>query len=251
MPRSTNTTIANNNNDAVATKSTPKKVVKKVVKRVAKKKDEQPILENTEETNLNTSNNIETSTPVVENVIENNTNNLNDTTITTENTEEDISSTTSGRKKKFNKDDYMARWDYLFENYANELKQRKQPHQSHSILKYLNSLKNDTYKFMKLRKRTMENKANSGFMKPVRVSPMLEQFLDVKDKETPITRVKITQALCEYIKKNSLQNPEDRRHILPDSKLKELFDIQPEQEDSKLTYYSIQKAIQSHIFKLD
>ena len=45
-----------------------------------------------------------------------------------------------------------------------------------------------------------------------------------------------------------LQNPEDKRLIIPDEKLKKLFDI--EKDGEKLTYYSMQQLVQKHIYKL-
>ena len=45
----------------------------------------------------------------------------------------------------------------------------------------------------------------------------------------------------------NLQNPEDKRTIIPDEKLKKLFQIG---EQEKLTYYSIQQKVQRHIYKL-
>lgn len=273
MPRSNNTPV--NNECSKNTESQEQPVVKKVVKKVRvtkqKKKEvqntnplvekqenevveEEKQLQNNEKTNMNSEENINIEKDnLVEEQIDGNDNLQEDDNDLIENDHSDDNKMTGNKKKKYDKEKYIAKWDYLFENYATELKTRKQPNQSHSLLKFLSALKNETFKLMKLRKRNNDNKVNSGFMKPVRVSKELETFMDIKDqdKDKPITRVRITQALCEYIKKNSLQNPEDRRNILPDEKLKKLFDIKPETEDSKLTYYSIQKAIQSHIFRLD
>jgi upstream activation factor subunit UAF30 len=88
-------------------------------------------------------------------------------------------------------------------------------------------------------------------MKPVNISDELRKFINLSEEEKtePITRVLITQKLCQYIKENNLQKPEDKREILPDADMKKLFDITTD-ETEKLTYYSMQKKIQAHIFKI-
>ena len=158
---------------------------------------------------------------------------------------------TKKRAKKITKEDVQQKWDELFETYKNELKVKKTSDQNVSLLKFLTSLKNDTFKALKLKTRNVSttDKNNSGFMKPVSVSDELRSFIDINNSD-PITRVLITQKLCQYIKENNLQKPEDKREIIPDEKMKKLFDIQPN-ESEKLTYYSMQRRVQKHIFKLE
>lgn len=158
---------------------------------------------------------------------------------------------TKKRAKKITKEDVQQKWDELFETYKNELKVKKTSDQNVSLLKFLTSLKNDTFKALKLKTRNVSStdKNNSGFMKPVSVSDELRSFIDINNSD-PITRVLITQKLCQYIKENNLQKPEDKREIIPDEKMKKLFDIQPN-ESEKLTYYSMQRRVQKHIFKLE
>jgi chromatin remodeling complex protein RSC6 len=118
------------------------------------------------------------------------------------------------------------------------------------IGKKLKQLQNDSYKLLKIKYLRDENKPksenNSGFMKPIKISGDLATFLETNPEE-PITRVHVTKKLCQYIKEKDLQNPKDRREIIPDEKLKNLFNMIP---DEKLTYYSMQKQIQQHIFKI-
>lgn len=154
-------------------------------------------------------------------------------------------------KNKVDKETYLKRWDDLFELYADVLKTRKQPHQNVSLFNYLKSLKTDTQKLLRIRNTNNTNKTTSGFMKPVNISEELRKFINLNDQEKgePITRVLITQKLCQYIKEKNLQKPEDKREILPDADMKRLFDITAD-ETEKLTYYSMQKKIQAHIFKI-
>ena len=152
--------------------------------------------------------------------------------------------------KKPTKEDIQRQFDELFKLYADELKSRKQPNQDVSLVNYLTKLKNNTFKVLKIKTRNVDNttKNTSGFMKPVNVSDELRNFIKLSGDE-PITRVLITKKLCQYIKDNDLQKKSDRREILPDDALVKLFGIKPN-EDEKLTYYSMQKRVQSHIFKV-
>ena len=168
---------------------------------------------------------------------------------------EDIDEESSGDKKKgkkaaMKKEDFIGKFEYLFSAYEEQLKAaRKQPNQTVSLHKYLTCLKNDVYKILKLKKRKTGDSAASGFMKPVSVSTELRSFLGNLNADEEITRVLVTRKLCEYIKQNSLQQNEDKRFIIPDSKLKSLFAIAENDNDTKLSYYGIQQLIQRHITK--
>lgn len=118
-----------------------------------------------------------------------------------------------------------------------------------ALVKKLKQLQNDCYKLLKLKHLKDDKKPkgdnNSGFMKPIKISNDLASFLNT-DPNEPITRVQVTKKLCSYIKEKDLQNPSDRREILPDNELQKLFNLGNE----KLTYYSMQKQIQQHIYKI-
>jgi upstream activation factor subunit UAF30 len=150
------------------------------------------------------------------------------------------------------KDTLRADFDNLWTEYAEELSVKKKAGKKLSIEKYLHKLQADVYKLLKIRPLGDEKKPrgenNSGFMKPVNISPELANFIKVNSTE-PITRVAITKKICEYIKEKDLQNPKDRREIIPDPSLKRIFSL-TETEPEPLTYYSMQKKIQSHIFKV-
>jgi len=122
-----------------------------------------------------------------------------------------------------------------------------------SLVKTVKQLKADSYKLLKIRNLGEDRKKgennNSGFMKPVRISDDLASFIGV-DNDQQITRVLITKKICQHIKEQDLQNPKDRREILPDLALKKLFAI-TDADTEPLTYYGIQKRIQRHIFKTE
>ena len=85
--------------------------------------------------------------------------------------------------------------------------------------------------------------ANSGFLKPVHISKDMAQFAGW-DSSQPKSRVDATKALCKYIRDNNLQNPENRRQIFPDEKLKKLLGYEDGSEP--LTYYSMQTYMKPH-----
>lgn len=84
----------------------------------------------------------------------------------------------------------------------------------------------------------------SGFQKPVRISEAVASFTGWSASE-PRARVEVTNFVCDYIKRNNLQSPEDRRVILADDRLRQLLDYQSER-DGNLTYATIQKLLAKH-----
>ncbi|NVD45815.1 SWIB/MDM2 domain-containing protein [Qipengyuania atrilutea] len=56
---------------------------------------------------------------------------------------------------------------------------------------------------------------NNALQKPVNVSPELEEVVG----KGPMTRAQVTSKVWEYIKKNDLQDSNDKRQINPDDKL--------------------------------
>ena len=64
-------------------------------------------------------------------------------------------------------------------------------------------------------KKAAEPKKPSAFMKPVQVS---EELAAVVGKG-PMPRTEVTKKLWDYIKKNKLQDKDNKRNIVPDQKL--------------------------------
>ena len=90
-------------------------------------------------------------------------------------------------------------------------------------------------------------KAPSGFAKPTEISSDLRKFLNVPD-DALLARTDVTKRITTYIKEKDLQNPDNRREIFPDDKLRELVTI-PEEYDNKLTYFNLQRCIKHHFPK--
>lgn len=97
-------------------------------------------------------------------------------------------------------------------------------------------------KYRKSKRLNNENKKPSGFNKPKPVPIEIINLLGL-EKDIELPRTKITKLIYGYIKDNKLQSPEDKRTIVPDTKLKKLFSLK---KDDKVTFYNIQ----THIKKL-
>jgi upstream activation factor subunit UAF30 len=97
------------------------------------------------------------------------------------------------------------------------------------------------------KRKTPITSENSGFLKPVKVSKELSKFASW-EPDVPKSRVDVTKYMCEYIKKNGLQNPTDRRQIIADENLKKLLGYDPKKNEP-LTYYRIQTYLKPHFIK--
>ncbi len=65
----------------------------------------------------------------------------------------------------------------------------------------------------------MPAKANSAFMKPMKVSDELAAVVG----EGPMPRSEVVKKLWVYIKKHDLQDPKNKRDIIADANLKKVF----------------------------
>lgn len=65
----------------------------------------------------------------------------------------------------------------------------------------------------------MPAKANSAFMKPMKLSADLEEVVG----KGPMPRSEVVKGLWVYIKKNNLQDAKNKRNINADAKLKKVF----------------------------
>ena len=95
------------------------------------------------------------------------------------------------------------------------------------------------------RKRKNTNRKPSGFVKPTKISTELASFLS-KPKGTEMARTEVTREINAYIREHNLQNPKNRRHILPDTKLRKLLKIG---KNDELTYFNLQKYMSPHFAK--
>ena len=63
------------------------------------------------------------------------------------------------------------------------------------------------------------NENTSKFMKPMKPSKELAAVVGAG----PMPRTEVTKKLWEYIKKNALQDPKNKRNIVPDANLSKIF----------------------------
>lgn len=83
-----------------------------------------------------------------------------------------------------------------------------------------------------------QQKKPTAFMKPVQISAQLEQIIG----QGPMPRTEVTKKLWDYIKQKQLQNPKNRRQILPDSPLAKVLGSSEPIDMFKLT-----GAVSKHI----
>jgi chromatin remodeling complex protein RSC6 len=79
--------------------------------------------------------------------------------------------------------------------------------------------------------------ANTGFSKPMTLSAELQDVIGAG----PMPRTEVTKALWVYIKANNLQNPENKRNILADEKLKKVFG------KDEVTMFEMTKLVSAHL----
>jgi len=95
------------------------------------------------------------------------------------------------------------------------------------------------------RKRKSVNRAPSGFVKPTRISDELASFLE-KPSGSEMARTEVTRDINKYIRTNNLQDKENGRKIIPDSKLATLLKLN---ETDELTYFNLQRYMSPHFAK--
>jgi chromatin remodeling complex protein RSC6 len=88
-------------------------------------------------------------------------------------------------------------------------------------------------------------RAPSGFAKPSEISKTLCDFLG-KPIGTEMARTEVTKYITQYIKAHNLQNPENKRHIIPDAKLGDLLNVT---NNEVVTYFNLQKYMKHHFPK--
>jgi chromatin remodeling complex protein RSC6 len=84
----------------------------------------------------------------------------------------------------------------------------------------------------------MVRKANPALLKPMNLSAELEVVVGAG----PMPRSQVVKKLWEYIKKNDLQNPKNKRNIFADDKLKPIF-----AGKSEVTMFEMTKLVSAHI----
>ena len=90
---------------------------------------------------------------------------------------------------------------------------------------------------MAMAEKKSAGKANAAFMKPVTPSAELAEVIG----STPVPRTEVTKKLWDYIKKNKLQDPANKRNINADAKLKPIFG------KDQVTMFDMTKLVGKHL----
>ncbi|HXU45283.1 MAG TPA: SWIB/MDM2 domain-containing protein [Thermoanaerobaculia bacterium] len=86
-----------------------------------------------------------------------------------------------------------------------------------------------------------ERKPNEQFMKPLKPSDALAAIVG----SAPLPRTEVTKKVWDYIKKNNLQDPANKRNINADDKLKAVFGGK-----ATVTMFEMTKLINVHLHKV-
>jgi len=168
--------------------------------------------------------------------------------------------TTTTTKKVVSRETLFEDFDTLVENLTQEISairesgdkgRMQEAKYLRSVIKTVNTLKKTTTKVLKQKRRRKpvdgSKASTSGFLKPVSISKEMSKFAGWEENDLK-SRVDVTKSICEYIREKNLQNPKDKRQIVPDAKLRKLLNFST--KDKKvLTYYELQKCIQPHFPK--
>lgn len=82
-----------------------------------------------------------------------------------------------------------------------------------------------------------KRKPNPALLKPLQPSPELGAVVGSK----PLPRSEVVSKVWDHIKKNNLQNPENKREILADDKLEKIFGRK------KVTMFEMNKYLAQHL----
>ncbi|XP_028102047.1 upstream activation factor subunit spp27-like isoform X4 [Camellia sinensis] len=91
--------------------------------------------------------------------------------------------------------------------------------------------------------KQQKGKKGSGFLAPLPLSDALVNFFGTGESE--LSRADVVKRMWEYIKKNDLQDPSDKRRILCDEKLKELFEV------DSFHGFTVSKLLAAHFIKAE
>lgn len=88
------------------------------------------------------------------------------------------------------------------------------------------------------------DKKPKGIAWPGPLSTELAAFLKV-EPETLLARTQVIKRLADYIRTQNLQNPKDKRLIVPDKALQQLLKF-PEDFNEPISYFNLQRLLKHH-----
>ena len=102
----------------------------------------------------------------------------------------------------------------------------------------------------KVKKIRDPNAPPTGFQKPIDITPELSVFMGTPVGQK-VARTAVTKQITAYCKEHGLQNPEDKRILLPDKVLLKLLTYNPKKMTEPLTFFNLQKYVKHHYPKKD
>jgi upstream activation factor subunit UAF30 len=120
---------------------------------------------------------------------------------------------------------------------ATKKAKKKAPAKSKSKTKAKSKAKASAKPKAKAKTKT-KRKPNAAFMKPMNIGDALQPIVGSK----PLPRTEVTKRLWDYIKKNKLQDPKERRNINADDNLKKVFNGK-----KQVSMFEMTKLVSKHL----
>jgi chromatin remodeling complex protein RSC6 len=79
----------------------------------------------------------------------------------------------------------------------------------------------------------------------MKLSEELTKFLGVSS-DTMMARTEVTKEINKYVKENDLQNPENRRELIMDAKLRTILTVK---DGDIVTFFNLQRYMSPHYIK--
>lgn len=108
----------------------------------------------------------------------------------------------------------------------------------------IKKIKTNVKKVEPKEKRSVVRDKPSGFNVPLQITEEIAAFAGWQSSEKK-SRTDVTKALCDYVKNHGLQQPDNKRNIIPDERLTRLLRYTP--SEKPLSYSTMQKHI-GHLF---
>lgn len=173
--------------------------------------------------------------------------------VVSETPQEEITPSHSRKRNVPTRDSILSDFDFIMEIIGTEITALREGQSTTKPTKFLRTvnrqlqqLRGHVARSIKQKKNVTprSNSGNSGFQKPVKISKELANFAGWPE-DSRRSRVEVTKYICDYIKANNLQNPDDKRQINPDNRLKKLLGYDPKKSKGPLRYYSIQSCLKA------
>lgn len=87
----------------------------------------------------------------------------------------------------------------------------------------------------------------SGFAKPTKISDEMCDFMKIPHGSER-SRTDVTRSINQYIKTNNLNNPTNKRYVIPDATLKKLLNLS---DTEQISFFHMQRYLSPHVKKVE